>query len=277
MNDDKLYRNKTWLKEQFDLHKTPTNVSNATGYPRTCITRYATKFDLYETKFTRDKFNHVDEDYFKVIDSANKAYYLGFIMADGNIYKYKDNDRYQFSIKIKSTDKDILLKLAADLKFNMEKITERNEQRNGTVTRCAEIKIYNKPFCMSLINLGVIPQKTGKEIMPKEIPQEYKRDFIRGFIDGDGWIGKDNAQIGVCSSSNSIIEDINNYFQETLNFKLQVYNRQDGVNIAKTFNRKKVYHALKHLYYEDCISLDRKNNIAKEKIISIYDDLIGSL
>lgn len=275
--NDKKYRDKKWLKEQFDLYKTPTNVSNMTGYPRTCITRYATKYNLYKTKFTREKTNHVDEDYFKSIDTANKAYFLGFIMADGNIYKYKDNDRYQFSIKIKNTDKDILLKLAADLNFNPEKIIERTEERNGTITKCAEIKIYNKTFCKSLIDLGVVPKKTGKEIMPKQIPQDFKKDFVRGFIDGDGWIGKDNAQIGICSTSTSIIDDINNYFLEALKFKLHVYNRKDGVTVAKIFNRKKVYHALKHFYYEGCTSLDRKNNIAKEKIISIYDDLIGSL
>lgn len=77
--------------------------------------------------------------------------------------------------------------------------------------------------------------------------------------------------------SKSIITDINNYFSEVLNFKLHVHHRKDGISVAKIFNRKKVYHALKHFYYEGCTSLDRKNNIAKEKIISIYDDLIGSL
>lgn len=275
--NDKKYRDKKWLKEQFDLYKTPTNVSNMTGYPRTCITRYATKYNLYQTKFTREKTNYVNEDYFNNIDTANKAYFLGFIMADGNIYKYKDNDRYQFSIKIKNTDKDILLKLAADLNFNPEKIKERSEERNGTITKCAEIKIYNKTLCKSLIALGVVPKKTGKEIMPKQIPQEFKKDFIRGFIDGDGWIGKDRTQIGMCSMSKTIIADINNYFIEVLNFSLNVHHRKDGITVAKIFNRKKVYHALKHFYYEGCTSLNRKNDIAKEKIKSIYDDLIGSL
>lgn len=275
--NDKKYRDKKWLKEQFDLYKTPTNVSNMTGYPRTCITRYATKYNLYQTKFTREKTNYVNEDYFNNIDTANKAYFLGFIMADGNIYKYKDNDRYQFSIKIKNTDKDILLKLAADLNFNPEKIKERSEERNGTITKCAEIKIYNKTLCKSLITLGVVPKKTGKEIMPKQIPQEFKKDFIRGFIDGDGWIGKDRTQIGMCSMSKTIIADINNYFTEVLNFSLNIHYRKDGITVAKIFNRKKVYHALKHFYYEGCTSLNRKNDIAKEKIKSIYDDLIGSL
>ena len=155
-----------------------------TGYPRTCITRYAIKYGIYQKRFTRDKVNYVNEDYFNKINTSEKAYFLGFIMADGNMY-LRSNNKYQFSIKIKSSDKDILLKFAKAIEFNPEKITERNEERNGTITRCAEIKIYNQAFCNSLVNLGVVPRKTGKEYMPL-IPKELEKDFIRGYIDGDG-------------------------------------------------------------------------------------------
>ena len=242
---DKLYRNKEWLQEQFKKYKTPSLVSTMTGYPRTCITRYAVKYDIYNSKYTREKTNHVNEDYFCNIDSPDKAYFLGFIMADGNMYK--------------------------------EKIHERSENRNGTITHCTEIKIYNQRFCNSLIALGIIPRKTGKEYMP-EMPDEFKKDFIRGYIDGDGWIGKDKALIGICSSSNKILEQINEYLKETINTKLNSSKRRkDNVYVNSTANRKKVYHILKHLYYEDCISLDRKNNLAKKSIENIYEDLIGSL
>lgn len=273
---DKLYRNKEWLQEQFKEYKTPSLVSTMTGYPRTCITRYAVKYDIYNSKYTREKTNYVNEDYFCNIDSPDKAYFLGFIMADGNMYKRK-NGTYQFSIKIKNTDKDILFKFADAIGFNKEKIHERSENRNGTITHCTEIKIYNQRFCNSLIALGIIPRKTGKEYMP-EMPDEFKKDFIRGYIDGDGWIGKDKALIGICSSSNKILEQINEYLKETINTKLNSNKRRkDNVYVNSTANRKKVYHILKHLYYEDCISLDRKNNLAKKSIENIYEDLIGSL
>ncbi|MEG1494711.1 MAG: hypothetical protein RR406_00205 [Bacilli bacterium] len=155
-----------------------------TGYPRTCITRYAIKYNIYEKKYTRDKTNYVNEDYFNKINTSDKAYFLGFIMADGNMYQ-RSNGKYQFSIKIKSSDKDILLKFAQAIDFNIEKITERNETRNETITRCAEIKIYNQTFCENLIKQGVIPRKTGKEYIPN-ISSKYLKDFIRGYIDGDG-------------------------------------------------------------------------------------------
>ena len=142
---EREYRNKEWLKEQFDKYKTPSEVAKVTGYPRTCITRYATKYEIYSVKFNRDKTNHVNETYFANIDTATKAYFLGFIIADGNMYQ-RDNGKYQFSIKIKNTDKDILYKFADAVEFPKDKITEREENRKGSITKCAEIKIYNQEF-----------------------------------------------------------------------------------------------------------------------------------
>ena len=270
MNERK-YTDREWLQNQFNKYKTPSLVSTMTGYPRTCITRYAIKYGIYEKKYTREKVNHVNETYFYNIDTAEKAYFLGFIMADGNMYLR--NGKYQFSIKIKSSDKDILLKFASAIDFNIEKIKERNEERNGSITRCAEIKIYNQVFCNSLVSLGVIPRKTGKEFMP-DIPKEFEKDFIRGYIDGDGWIGKDNFQLGYCSSSYKIMEQITNYIKEAINVDMTI-KQQNKIYVAKIYAKKKVYHLLKHFYYEGCTSLDRKNNLAKQKQVELYNDLIG--
>lgn len=270
----KKYTDREWLAKQFNEYKTPSLVSTMTGYPRTCVTRYAIKYGIYQKRFTRDKVNHVNEQYFNEIDTSEKAYFLGFIMADGNMY-LSNNNKYQFSIKIKSSDKDILLKFAKAIEFNLEKITERNEERNGTVTTCAEIKIYNQAFCESLVALGIVPRKTGKEYMP-DIPKELQKDFIRGYIDGDGWIGKDNFQLGYCSSSYTMMEQITNYIKEAVNIDMKI-KQQKTIYVAKIYAKKKVYHLLKHFYYDGCISLDRKNNLAKQKIIDIYNDLIGLL
>ena len=74
---DLQYRNEKWLREQFKKYKTPTEVSKQTGYPRTCITRYAKKFGIYTTNRTRVQKLHIKSDYFKNIDTFDKAYFLG--------------------------------------------------------------------------------------------------------------------------------------------------------------------------------------------------------
>ena len=101
-------------------------------------------------------------------------------MADGNMYQ-NEKGKLQFSIKIKNTDKDILYKFANEIEFPIEKITQREEKRKGSITKCAEIKIYNQKFCSYLVNLGVVPRKTGKEYMPN-IKDEFKSCTVTGII-----------------------------------------------------------------------------------------------
>jgi hypothetical protein len=55
----------------------------------------------------RKKFN---EDYFEIIDTPEKAYFLGFIFADGCLIDNPKEYRYKLNIKIHSKDEDILKK-----------------------------------------------------------------------------------------------------------------------------------------------------------------------
>lgn len=44
----------------------------------------------------------INENYFEKIDSENKAYWIGFISADGNVYKNK------LSIELNNKDDELL-------------------------------------------------------------------------------------------------------------------------------------------------------------------------
>lgn len=49
----------------------------------------------------------------------------------------------------------------------------------------------------SLLQLGLFPQKSGHE---KYIYTNYDKDFIRGIVDGDGYIRQDLTEIGIVGS-----------------------------------------------------------------------------
>lgn len=266
------YRNEKWLRKMFEKYKTPTEVSNISGYPRTCITRYALKYKIYEPKYKRKASNEIDEKYFETIDSAEKAYFLGFIMADGNIYIKKDN-KLCFSIKIKESDQDIIYKFAQHVNFNKEKIKHGSSKRGNTICNYVQIRTYNQTFCENLLRHGISARKSGQEFIP--ICNGYEKDFLRGFLDGDGWIGKTRYVIGFCSSSLKIMEDIKLFF-EAKGIPINI-NMSSGIYNINIYKLNYIYKILDFIYYEDCISLNRKQILAEKMKNEIYNILVGPL
>lgn len=120
------------------------------------------------------------EDFFDVIDSEEKAYWLGFIMADGNVSIH--NGQYSLKIHISIKDKEIIDNFLKSIESkNKPLIKEGKEGRNQTYY----VSVTSRHMVESLIRLGVVPNKTGKEVLPS-LPANLTAHFIRGFFDGDG-------------------------------------------------------------------------------------------
>lgn len=140
--------------------------------------------------------------YFDKIDTEMKAYWLGFIMADGNVSIY--NNQYSLKIKIQKRDIEILNRLQKDLNSDYKIAITRQScklSNNPTIREYCSISITSKHLVKSLIKLGVVPSKTGKEIIPNIRPDMLKH-FIRGFYDGDG--------ISCCTENTKVIGFVGN-------------------------------------------------------------------
>ena len=106
------------------------------------------------------KYN-IDEDYFKIIDTEDKAYFLGFIYADGCICK-ASKKQYTFALKLAEQDKYILDTFKHYLKSNSIIIkTLRNDGQNQF-----RLSVYNQTFIKNLMNQGVNEKKTFNCIFP---------------------------------------------------------------------------------------------------------------
>ena len=120
-----------------------------------------------------------NENYFESIDCQEKAYWLGFIWADGYITQSKG-----FGIELAIKDKVHLEKLQQDLESNI-KIREREKESFGKRNIFCVLELRNKKIVADLENIGLISNKTYNLPIPK-ISEKYYQDFIRGFFDGDG-------------------------------------------------------------------------------------------
>ena len=125
---------------------------------------------------------NLNHDYFEVIDTPEKAYWLGFIMADGCIYKGADKYSLRLQINLKSSDIEHLEKfqraINSSYKIQVKKV--------GNSETCI-LKINSTKFCKDLIKHGVTERKSIVCQYPK-IPEELNIHFIRGYFDGDGCI-----------------------------------------------------------------------------------------
>jgi len=111
---------------------------------------------------------HVNASFFDVIDSESKAYWLGFIFADGYC-------REDLVIQLAKKDGQHLQRFLKDLDSNHPlKPTPRDQIR---------LYISNSYLSKALRRFPITPKSTLKY---PDIPIELDRHFIRGYMDGDG-------------------------------------------------------------------------------------------
>jgi len=134
---------------------------------------------------------HYDKRYFKEINNQEKAYWLGFIYADGYIRKnkegHKNGDNKSFGLALSVKDKNHLKKFKNSINATYP-INEYEQQENefGGGKYC-RIQIFGEEIFDSLKKHGVLEHKTFK-LSPPKVKEKFVSHFIRGYFDGDGSI-----------------------------------------------------------------------------------------
>jgi hypothetical protein len=162
------------------------------------------------------RFKNYNERYFEFIDSADKAYFLGLLSADGNVSPRLTAAR----IALKETDSDILEKFREHLGDEAPKLRTKYSKHNGVLSA------PQKNLCLSRINLvqdlirhGLTPNKS-KTLEIKCDLKEYKKDFLRGVWDGDGSVGV--RRFKVCTASIKFSIQLQKWIEEISGFNLPI-------------------------------------------------------
>lgn len=175
------------------------------GLCRTTVRKilYQNNIEIRETKDWTTKYS-IDDTYFERIDTPNKAYFIGFLYADGNVGK--NNNIIQLGLQAR--DVEILYDLKDDIKYNGPLAFVNRSAKHDNLQDVYILQINNKKIHDDLISLGVVPNKTHIIEYPNYIPSYLQNDFIRGVLDGDGCIhgtnlknGKPVCQVDICGNS----------------------------------------------------------------------------
>lgn len=142
------------------------------------------------------------EDYWENIDTKDKAYFLGFLISDGNVIGN--------TVRLSLNEKDIdILKIFKSVTKNENKLYE---DKRG----CVSFGVKRKKWVDDLSKYGVVPNKTLIVKIPY-IKEELMHHLLRGLIDGDGWVTK-RGKIGFCGNKETVTQ-VHDFFVT----KLQVY------------------------------------------------------
>jgi len=126
-------------------------------------------------------FRSYNKDFFKKW-SLEMAYVLGYIFADGTIFK---NRRGAHFLEIISTDLEIIKKIKKILGSEHKIGIKLRENRKWKTAY--RIQIGSKEMIGDLMNRGLIQSKSLVSVFPA-VPKLYLGSFVRGYFDGDGGV-----------------------------------------------------------------------------------------
>lgn len=201
----------------------------------------------------------INEDYFSDIDTESKAYWLGFLYADGCI-RSKRND---ICLCLHEKDSDILHKLASEI-YNSEYSLSRYK-------KSISLHLYSDKIKKDLIRHGCGSNKTFFIRVP-ELRDDLMRHFLRGVFDGDGcyYIGK---SISISLTGNKdFVKDIYDYFVKNIAVGGCICALKRNNNVASVYwkSKKDMQNIINYLYIDSNIYLDRKYIKSREILHAIY-------
>lgn len=194
------------------------------------------------------QLNHL---FFEEINTENKAYWLGFIFADGCVRSHGDS--YRLSIEVSQIDFNHLKKFRRDIESNHP--IKKRKSRN-----VCNIAINSKKMVSDLFAIGCVQNKTVLGDLDISILNNdvLKIAFLRGFLDGDGYIEKNPRKYRVIYTikSSKMVDSI---IQLLTHFNIHARIDDCKTYYRVAIERKEDFLKLIKLLYENAnIYLDRK-------------------
>ena len=257
---------KTIIKSYKEDYKSALTIQKELGLSQ----KYVTKI-LNDNKILRkvkQKTANFNIHYFEKIDSSEKAYFLGLLLADGNVNEKRKSVR----IGLQEEDGYILERFKKAINSDNEvyfchKPLNYPNRKHKKVFEITSEKFYN-----DLNNLGIVPRKSLIVKYPN-INSFFEKDFIRGILDGDGciYIGKDKKGYDQCSinwlGTYDVCNGILKYFEQ---HDIQLYiNKKESIYSVATSKKIDIIKIYNILYDNTDLYLERKFN----KFILLKNDL----
>lgn len=240
-----------------------TYIKTVPGFKVRSVSDAARKYSIYE-------------NYFDKIDTEEKAYFLGFLYADGSI-----NDEGEITLSQAEQDKEIVFKFANVLGKDLSVKTFKDKRPNRQTSYHVNVRSIH--MANMLAKHGCSPRKTFIIKFPNFLEAAFIKHFIRGYFDGDGCLsintrnrkgrGKDNKHLVVSSrpgcdftivSTMEFVSEVKKIFEREIDINCHITKRhknRDNNNYTLVVSgRQQIIKAASWLYNDATIYLSRKFN-----------------
>lgn len=226
---------------------------------------------MYKRKY------HVNDNYFNKIDKEIKAYFVGFIAADGCIKESQTKEKIPRHLQFKlsgENDKYLVEKLRDEIVPNKSLVIE-NDGNQKHQTKYAII-ITSDQICSDLQKCNITPRKSLTLKFPTNINTNLINHVVRGYFDGDGTITSFSRKdgwslqynIGIVGTK-EFLNSVNSILNSHADLPLQSICKYDGennyrLNYCGNNNIKKFYN---YIYKNATIFMERK----RKKMSEVFD------
>lgn len=217
---------------------------------------------------------YIEETLFDSIDTEEKAYWLGFMYADGNI----DSTKKVIAVNLSEKDSDHLEKFKKFLNYSHELM----HVFDGKHHKC-RLSVTNHHMWDTLNSYGCTPRKSLTVKFPSEDIFKDKsliKHFIRGYWDGDGtltWKNKEHtrAEMGALGTEN-FLNTMQKYLP--IGFRKIQTKHPDGALECKSYQvEDTIAFKLAFFLYEGAtVYMNRKYDVFK-KYCRLYEKLYREL
>ena len=193
------------------------------------------------------KYN-LDDNFFKNIDTEEKAYILGWIASDGSI-----NKSGRITISIHNKDIKILEKIRNVICIEIPIVN-----KNIYKTNICSLSICSTTMVQDICNLLKIkPGKKHDKIKMPNLSEQLTWHFIRGFFDGDGSIKKKKNKVYISCNITTGSDIMRNNIEKFCGIYCKNNNKYKNL----TWSGKNAIKFLEKLYFCATVFLERKHNI----------------
>ena len=205
----------------------------------------------------------VNYSYFDNIDNEEKAYWLGFIYADGYIRERKSGNSLEIKLSVKDINHLELFRKNLESNHLIRESFNKVKYKGGvSISHMCHLAIYSLQIVESIKTKGVHSRKTFTIGKPN-IDEDLIPHFIRGYFDGDGSFSFNPKNYSIKTQIVSASDEFKQFIIDELNknnikinlysgIKLQIQNKIDNLKFYNyIYENANIYLKRKKEKYEE--------------------------